>query len=66
MHAGCHKVGTGNSTEGEEHKFFTLAGKVTNDMCLSQMGDHRWAEKDRSNQHMLQPYLQISDLRIGM
>lgn len=57
MHAAHHKVGTGNSTDVGEHKCFTLAGKVTNDECPSQMGDHRWAEKDNSIQHILQPYV---------
>lgn len=55
MYATHHRVGTGNSTDEEEHKCSTLAEKVTNDVCLSQMGDQRWAKKDTSIQHILQP-----------
>lgn len=33
-----HTVGTGNSTDVEQRICFTVAGKVTDDMCLPQMG----------------------------
>lgn len=38
MYAAYHKVGTGNSTDIEQHKFFILAGKVATNVCLSQTG----------------------------